>query len=138
MAPISPRPKPSPGGSTTSSPARRSRSSMAASRITAISSRPSRGVARPRIERISEPTVVSPRDLLDSDIAKSGLPGAPTVARAGRRLGLRTVRDLLFHLPRRYDDLREMHRLGDLTWTPDGEAVSARVRVAEIHVEPTF
>ena len=95
-------------------------------------------MARPRTQRRSEPIAVSPRDLLDTDIAKSGLPGAPTIARAGRRLGLRTVRDLLFHLPRRYDDLREMHRLGDLTWTPDGETVSARVRVAEIHVEPTF
>ena len=27
-----------------------------------------------------------------------------------------TVRDLLFHLPRRYDDLREMRKLGDLVW----------------------
>jgi ATP-dependent DNA helicase RecG len=91
-------------------------------------------VARPR----TAPPVVPARDLLDTEIAKSGLPGGPTVARAGRRLGFRTVRDLLFHLPRRYDDLREMRRLGDLTWTPDGETVSARVTVGEIHVEPTF
>jgi ATP-dependent DNA helicase RecG len=60
------------------------------------------------------------------------------VARAGRRLGIASVRDLLFHLPRRYDDLRELRRLGDLTWAPDGEVVAARVEVAEIHVEPTF
>jgi ATP-dependent DNA helicase RecG len=76
--------------------------------------------------------------LLETAIARSGLPGAPTVGRAGRRLGIQTVRDLLFHLPRRYDDLREMRRIGDLTWTPDGEMVSARVRVAELRVEPTF
>jgi len=55
-----------------------------------------------------------------------------------RRLGIETVRDLLFHLPRRYDDLREMRRLGDLVWAADGEVVSARVRVAELRVEPTF
>ncbi len=48
------------------------------------------------------------------------------------------MRDLLFHLPRRYDDLREMQRLGDLVWTEPGTVVSARVRVAEIRVEPTF
>jgi ATP-dependent DNA helicase RecG len=44
----------------------------------------------------------------------------------------------LFHLPRRYDDLREMTDLGDLVWAEDGTVVSARVRVADIRVEPTF
>jgi ATP-dependent DNA helicase RecG len=58
--------------------------------------------------------------------------------RAGRRLGFYTVRDLLFHLPRRYDDLREMSRLGDLVWVPEGTVVSARVRVDALRVEPTF
>jgi ATP-dependent DNA helicase RecG len=48
------------------------------------------------------------------------------------------VRDLLFHLPRRYDDLREMQRLGDLTWVEEGTVASARVRIVDIHVEPTF
>ena len=31
-----------------------------------------------------------------------------------------------------------MRRLGDLVWTEDGTVVSARVRVAEVKVEPTF
>jgi len=101
---------------------------MAASPTTATSSRPSRGAKPP----------ATPAELLESEIARSGLPAAPTVARAGKRIGLRTVRDLLFHLPRRYDDLRELRRLGDLVWVPDGDVVSARVRVAEIHVEPSF
>jgi ATP-dependent DNA helicase RecG len=48
------------------------------------------------------------------------------------------VRDLLFHLPRRYDDLREMSQLGDLVWVPEGTVASARVRVAGLRVEPTF
>jgi len=102
---------------------------MAASRTTATSSRPSKGAPAPP---------ATPAELLDAEIGRSGLPAAPTVGRAGRRIGLRTVRDLLFHLPRRYDDLRELRRLGDLVWVPDGEVISARVRVGEIRVEPTF
>src|SRR5512135_2828544 len=100
---------------------------MAASPTTATSSRPSRGVAH--AERPG---------LLDARIGASGLPGAGAVARVRRRLGIETVRDLLFHLPRRYDDLREMRHLGDLVWAADGEAVSARARVASLRVEPTF
>jgi len=53
-------------------------------------------------------------------------------------MGIETVRDLLFHLPRRYDDLREMRKLGDLAWVEDGEVVSARVTVADIRVEASF
>jgi len=53
-------------------------------------------------------------------------------------MGIGTVRDLLFHLPRRYDDLREMRKLGDLAWVEDGEVVSARVTVADIRVEASF
>jgi ATP-dependent DNA helicase RecG len=44
----------------------------------------------------------------------------------------------LFHLPRRYDDLRRMRTLGELRELPDGELVSARARVAEIRVEQTW
>jgi ATP-dependent DNA helicase RecG len=76
--------------------------------------------------------------LLEVPLAKSGLPGGTTLGRVGRRMGLNSVRDLLFHLPRRYDDLREMHKLGDLAWVEDGEVVSARVTVADIRVEASF
>ncbi|HSL97899.1 MAG TPA: ATP-dependent DNA helicase RecG [Candidatus Deferrimicrobiaceae bacterium] len=72
------------------------------------------------------------------DLVRSGLPGATTLARAGRRLGWATVGDLLFHLPRRYDDLREMRTLGELSWIEDGTPISARVRVAEVRVEASF
>ena len=60
------------------------------------------------------------------------------LARAGRRLDWGTVRDLLFHLPRRYDDLRELRRLGELDDVDDGEVVSARVEVRDLRVEQTF
>jgi ATP-dependent DNA helicase RecG len=76
--------------------------------------------------------------LLEAPLAKSGLPGGTTLGRVGRRMGLETVRDLLFHLPRRYDDLREMRKLGELAWVEDGEVVSARVRVLDIRVEASF
>jgi ATP-dependent DNA helicase RecG len=76
--------------------------------------------------------------LLDAPLGQSGLTAATTLRNAGRRLGFYSVRDLLFHLPRRYDDLREMRQLGDLIWVPDGTVVSARVTVANIRVEPTF
>ena len=86
------------------------------------------------------PTVLpsDPAGLLQAPLGKSGLTAQATLRRAGIRLGWYTVRDLLFHLPRRYDDLREMQRLGDLTWVEDGTVASARVRIADIHVEPTF
>jgi ATP-dependent DNA helicase RecG len=84
---------------------------------------------------VADPT---PIELIETDLAKSRLPAGPTIARAGRRLGFKTVRDLLFHLPRRYDDLREMRKIVDLTWTAEGEVISARVRVGEVKVEPSF
>ncbi|HET9614308.1 MAG TPA: DEAD/DEAH box helicase, partial [Candidatus Limnocylindrales bacterium] len=68
----------------------------------------------------------------------SGLGAANLLQRAGRRLGFLTVRELLFHLPRRYDDLREMRQLGELAWVEDGTVVSARVRVASVRIEPSF
>jgi ATP-dependent DNA helicase RecG len=84
------------------------------------------------------PIPTDPVELLATPLARSGLAAGALLRRAGIRLGFYTVGDLLFHLPRRYDDLREMRRLGDLVWTADGTVVSARVRVAEVRVEPTF
>jgi ATP-dependent DNA helicase RecG len=71
-------------------------------------------------------------------LAKSGLTAAGLLRRAGIRLGWYDVRDLLFHLPRRYDDLRELSRLGDLVWAEEGSVVSARVRVEDVRVEASW
>ena len=84
----------------------------------------------------SPPT--DPVELLSTPLAKSGFPAAGILRRAGIRLGWYDVRDLLFHLPRRYDDLRELSKLGDLVWAEEGTVVSARVHVDDIHVEATF
>ena len=84
------------------------------------------------------PPPTDPVELLSTPLARSGLTGGATLRRAGIRLGFYDVRDLLFHLPRRYDDLREMARLGDLVWVEPGTVVSARVRVVDVRVEPTF
>jgi ATP-dependent DNA helicase RecG len=69
---------------------------------------------------------------------RSGLGAANLLQRAGRRLAFLTVRELLFHLPRRYDDLREMRKLGDLRFVEEGTVVSARVRVVDVRVEGSF
>jgi len=53
-------------------------------------------------------------------------------------MGLVSVRDLLFRFPRRYDDLREMRVVRDFSSVGDGDVVSARVRVADLRVEPSF
>jgi ATP-dependent DNA helicase RecG len=53
-------------------------------------------------------------------------------------MGIGTVRDLLFHLPRRYEDRREMRTIAAMVDVADGEQVSARVTVVSIRVEQTF
>ena len=79
-----------------------------------------------------------PVELLSTPLAQSGLAAGATLRRAGIKLDFYSVRDLLFHLPRRYDDLREMRHLGDLVWETDGTVVSAQARVGDVRVEPGF
>ena len=74
----------------------------------------------------------------DTPIGLSGFAGATVLRRVGPKLDIRTVRDLLFHLPRRYDDLRELSTARDLTRIHDGEPASARLQVGAIKVEKTF
>ncbi len=106
-----------------------------AGRVGAGSRRPvsSRGPAEPR-GPASARGPVGP----DTLIGASGFVGAQILKRVGPKLEIRTVRDLLFHLPRRYDDLRELSRARDLGWIPDGEIASARLQVRGLRVEPTF
>ena len=79
-----------------------------------------------------------PVELLSTPLAQSGLAAGAALRRAGIKLDFYTVRDLLFHLPRRYDDLREMRKLGDLILVSDGAVVSAEATVGDVRVEPGF
>ncbi|MEJ7697982.1 MAG: hypothetical protein WKF78_15540 [Candidatus Limnocylindrales bacterium] len=97
-----------------------------------------RPTTKPAAAAQPPPPPSDPVELLSTPLPRSGLTAANLLRRAGIRLGWYDVRDLLFHLPRRYDDLRELSRLGDLVWTEEGTVVSARVRVEEIHVEASF
>jgi ATP-dependent DNA helicase RecG len=67
----------------------------------------------------------------------SGLPGAATLGRVGARIELRTVRDLLLWLPRRYDDLRTIHDLGSLRFVEPDTVVTARARVVSVQAGRT-
>ncbi len=84
------------------------------------------------------PPPTDPVALLSTPLSGSGLTAAGILRRAGIRLGWYDVRDLLFHLPRRYDDLRELSRLGDLVWGEEGSVVSARVVVDGVRVDASF
>lgn len=84
------------------------------------------------------PPPTEPLEVLDAPLHQAGLTAGPTLRRAGIRLGWYDVRDLLFHLPRRYDDLRELTKLGDLVWTEEGTVVSTQGRVVDVVVQPGF
>ena len=70
-----------------------------------------------------------PDDPFDLPLPASGLPGASVLKRVGPRIGLRTVRDLLLWLPRRYDDLRVLHELQALHFVAPDTMVRARASV---------
>ncbi len=103
---------------------------MAARRTTPSSSRPSSGPApaAPPAGPIS----------LDDALAHARFPSAAWLARPLRRLGILTVRDLLFHLPRKYADLTTMYTLWGLRGLDPGTSVSVEVTVQDLQVEPTF
>ncbi len=78
-----------------------------------------------------------PADVFATPLRASGLPGAAALGRVGGRVGLKTVRDLLLWLPRRYDDLRRVHALATLPFVEPGDVVSARARVVSIQAGRT-
>ena len=84
------------------------------------------------------PAPTDPLVLLGTPLHQSGLTAAATLRRAGVRLGWYDVRDLLFHLPRRYDDLRELATIADLRDRDDGTVVSVQAVVEGVRVEASF
>ena len=75
---------------------------------------------------------------LDADLGRTSIVGATVFRRVGPKIGVRKVRDLLFYLPRRYDDLRALSTARELNRIPEGEPASARLQVRGLRVEQTF
>ena len=84
------------------------------------------------------PVPTDPVEILGSALSASGIAGVTSLGRVARRMGIVSVRDLLFHLPRRYDDLRELRRLADLRDLDDGTVVSTQATVLDISVQQTW
>jgi ATP-dependent DNA helicase RecG len=74
---------------------------------------------------------------LDTPIERSGLPGATTLRRHGRRLGVASVRDLLTTFPHHYLDRRDLLPIGRLDAQPAGSIVTVRATVRSLRVERT-
>jgi ATP-dependent DNA helicase RecG len=89
------------------------------------------GTARPL------PATPPPADPFGVPLPASGLPGASVLKRVGPRIGLRTVRDLLLWLPRRYDDLRVLHELHALRFLAPDTIVSTRASVVRVRAGRT-
>jgi ATP-dependent DNA helicase RecG len=106
--------------------------------VRSVAASRSGGASAPARKAAAPAPAITGETLLDQPIAASRVPGASVLGRVGKRLDVLTVRDLLFHLPRRYDDLREMRKLGELGWVEDGEVISARVTVVDVRVEASF
>ncbi len=78
-----------------------------------------------------------PDDPFGAPLGTSGLPGASVLKRVGPRIGLRTLRDLLVWLPRRYDDLRILHEIQALRFVAPDTIVSARATVVRVRAGRT-
>ena len=74
----------------------------------------------------------NPRELGDP---LTTLPGVgPALAREAAKIGLRTLGDLLFHFPHRYEDFTLSRKIGELKW---GEEATVRVRVEKVGLQRT-
>ena len=78
-----------------------------------------------------------PGPVLDAPLSVAGVKGGRPLSSL-RRLGLATLRDLLFHLPRRYDDFSRPLSLRQLREQSFDGPVSATVELVELRVEPGF
>ena len=78
--------------------------------------------------------------MLDQRLGQPGgiVPQKTMANRLRAGLGLETVRDLLFHLPRRYDDFSRPMTLRQLRERPPEGPVSATVEIVDLRVEPGF
>jgi len=76
-------------------------------------------------------------NVLDEKLRTAGIVTQSAVNKLNR-LHIETVRDLLFHLPRRYDDFSRPMTLRELRERPPEGPVSATVEVVDLRVEQGF
>jgi ATP-dependent DNA helicase RecG len=74
--------------------------------------------------------------VLDQPLRAVGI--APGMAKNLRRLDIETVRDLFFHLPRRYDDFTHQMTLREIAARPPDVPVAATVEIVDLRVDPGF
>ncbi|MBA2254485.1 MAG: ATP-dependent DNA helicase RecG [Chloroflexi bacterium] len=79
---------------------------------------------------------VLPDDPLDLDLTSMGVARGP--AARLRRIGIRRVRDLLFHLPRRYDDFSHTTTLRELREHPPDGPASTVATIIDLRVDAGF
>jgi ATP-dependent DNA helicase RecG len=75
--------------------------------------------------------------VLDEPLAAVGVPRGK-MTRALERLNITTLRGLLFHLPRRYDDFSRPMTLRQLREQPPDGPASATVTIVDLRIEPGF
>jgi ATP-dependent DNA helicase RecG len=95
-------------------------------------------VTTAKAARPTPPPPTDPIALLETPLHQSGLTAPGVLRRAGIKLDWYDVRDLLFHLPKRYDDLRELASVAQLRDRDDGEVVSIQATVQDVRVEAGF
>jgi ATP-dependent DNA helicase RecG len=91
-------------------------------------------VSAPAVARRATDAV---ENLLDQQLSKARLV-APSMARHLRRLGIETVRDLVFDFPRKHNDFSRSMTLAELRAKPVDVPVSATVEVVDLRVEQGF
>jgi len=79
-----------------------------------------------------EGALLTPIDPFDVAIGRSGLPGAPALRRSGFRLGIHTVRDLLFAVPRRWIATGGHRPIREIRELERGSVITARLQLVSI------
>ena len=85
----------------------------------------------------SAPAAVAMAPILDQTLRVAHLV-APGMAKNLERIGITTVRDLIFHFPRRYDDFTHPMTLREIREKPPTGPVSATVEIVDLRVEQGF
>jgi ATP-dependent DNA helicase RecG len=77
-----------------------------------------------------------PFDPFAQPIGRSGLPGAAALRRSGGRLGIFTVRDLLFAVPRRWITTGGHRSVRQIRGVAHGTVITARLQLVSLHSGP--